>query len=253
MNRIRSLTLFTLLLVILSACGGSGDSEPTPTPGPPTAAPGQMTVADVVALSEQSWPEVTSMRMTSQNGPIPREGETPAFTGSVQDWTADGDRHLIEFQDGTAINEQIWVDGTIYMRGRFVSSAVAPELPIDTWVILDSNVARDNSPVGAQIRYLTREQNSPYGDLADETLARPVTKSGTVMVGDRSCTIYTYGDENQTGTEIRYEMAVDESGLPCQVILRGGDFQSSTVYEFDDDIRIEAPLEGTPVSGTPEG
>jgi hypothetical protein len=123
----------------------------------------------------------------------------------------------------------------------------------NTWVILDTTVVPADTPVGIQIRYLTRDQTDPYGDLSDDTLARPVQESGTVTVGSRTCTVYTFGDENDTGTEIRYEMAVDESGLPCQVVQRAGDFQNSTVFEFNTDITIEAPLEGTPVSGTPEG
>lgn len=212
-----------------------------------------MTVADVVGLSDEAWTEVTFMRTTSQSGPIPKEGETPPFSGSVQDWTPNGDRHLLEFQEGSLVNEQIWVDGSVYMRGQFVSSAVAPELDVNTWVILDTEVVPTDTPVGIQIRYLTREQHGPYGELSDDILARPVAEAGTVTVGDRNCTVYTFGDESQTGTEIRHEIAVDENGLPCQVIQRAGDFQNSTVYVFNLDVEIEAPLEGTPVSGTPEG
>ena len=248
----RLATLF-LVMMLLVACGTDSKEEPTATSAPPTAAPGQLTVADVIAMAEPAWPNVRSMRTTSQSGQIPREGEQAAFTGTLQDWTPDGDRHLIEFENGTAVNEQIFVDGTVYMRGRFVSSAVAPELDQNTWVILDTTVVPSDTPVGIQILYLTREQTDPYGELTDDILTRPVQEAGTVTVGSRSCTVYTFGDENDTGTEIRYELAVDQIGLPCQVIQRAGDFQNSTVYEFNTDISIEAPLEGTPVSGTPEG
>lgn len=193
------------------------------------------------------------MRTTSQSGQTPRDGEEAAFTGSVQDWTPNGDRHLIEFREGEAINEQFSIDGTVYMRGQFVSSAVAPELDTNTWVILDIDVVPADTPVGIQMRYLTRPQNDPYGELTEDILTRPVQEGGTAIVGNRTCTVYTFGDESNTGTEIRYEIAVDRAGLPCQVIQRAGEFQNSTVYEFDLDITIEAPLEGTPVSGTPEG
>lgn len=212
-----------------------------------------MTVGDVIALSNDSWQDVTFMRTTAQSGPIPTDNEGTSFTGTVQDWTPNGERHLIEFQDGSMINEQIWADGSVYMRGQFVSSAVAPELDVNTWVILDTEIVQPNTPVGIQIEYLIRDQQGPYGELSDEFLAQPVTEGGQVTVGDRSCTMYTFGDENDTGTEIQYEIAVDESGLPCQVIQRAGDFQNSTVYVFNLDETIEAPLEGTPVSGTPEG
>lgn len=246
-------TILIAALLLLTACGNESDTGPTPTPAPPTAAPGQLTVADILALSEPSWPEVESMRTTSQSGQAPRDGEEVALTGSVQDWTPNGNRHLIEFEDGTAINEQISADGVVYMRGNFVTNAVAPELDSDTWVIVDPAVVPGDSPVGIQIQYLTREQPNPYGSLTDDIMTRPVTESGTAIVGDRTCKVYAFGDESNTGTEIRYEIAVDESGLPCQVIQRAGDFQNSTVYEYDLDVTIEAPLDGTPVSGTPEG
>lgn len=253
MIRIRTLSILLVVVLSLTACGNTSPDEPTPTPAPPTAAPGQMTVSDLVDMSDAAWPDVQTMRTTSQTGPIPQDGAEQPFTGMIQDWNADGDRHVIEFLDGQSINEQIWVDGTVYMRGQFVSSAVAPELDVNTWVILDSTVVPADTPVGVQIRFLTREQKGPYGELMDETLARPVQEGGTVVVGNRTCTIYTFGDESGTGAEIRHEIAVDENGLPCQWIQRAGGQQNSTVFEYNTDITIEAPLEGTPVSGTPEG
>lgn len=258
MQRIRrflSLNILVVVLLFLTACGSSTEVEPTPAPTepPPTPAEGQMTLADLVALSEEPWADVTFMRTTSQSGPVPTEGENPPFTGSVQDWTPDGNRQILEFQEGTLVNEHIWADGVVYMRGQFVSSAVAPELDVNTWVILDTEVVPVDTPVGVRIQLLTREQRGPYGELTDDLLVRAVTESGTVTVGSRTCTMYTFGDENETGTEIRYEIAIDESGLPCQVIQRAGGYQNSTVYVFNLDEEIEAPLEGTPVSGTPEG
>ena len=254
LSHLQKLATLIAVMMLVTACGTDQDTDPTPIPGPPTAAPGQLTVADVIALAEPSWPNVESMRTTSQSGQAPRDGENVAFTGSVQDWTPNGDRHLIEFETGSAINEQISVDGAIYMRGNFVSSAVAPELDNETWVVLDPSVVPSDSRVGVQIQYITREQANPYGELTDDLLTRPVTEGGTAIVGNRTCTVYSFGDENNTGTEIRYEIAVDkETGLPCQVIQRAGDFQNSTVYEYDLDLTIAAPLDGTPVSGTPEG
>lgn len=256
--RIRHIFILKAFLVVgllLTACGNDTDAEPTAAPTEPPATPteGQMTVGDLVSLSDESWGDVTFMRTTSQSGSIPTDDESEPFTGSVQDWTPNGNRHLLEFQSGTMINEQIWADGVVYMRGQFVSSAVAPELDVNTWITLDTEVVQPNTPVGIQVDYLIRDQHGAYGELSDDFLAQPVTEGGQVTVGDRSCTLYTFGDENDTGTEIRYEITVDDDGHPCQVIQRAGDFQNSTVYVFNLDEEIEAPLEGTPVSGTPEG
>lgn len=250
-----SLNFLIAVVFLLTACGNANEPEPTPEPTtPPTPAEGQMTLADLVALSDDPWQDVSFLRTTSQSGPIPDDDdEAPAFTGSVQDWTPNGDRHVIEFQDGSIVNEYIWADGVAYMRGQFVSSAVAPELDVNTWVILDTEVVPDNTPVGIRLLFLTRSQPGPYGELSPDILSRPISEVGPVTVGDRDCTMYTFGDESNTGTEIRYEIAIEENGLPCQVIQRAGDFQDSTVYVYNLEETIEAPLEGTPVSGTPEG
>lgn len=246
-----------ILAVVLVACGGEDSpTEPTATSAPPTVEPGQLTVGDLVANAEEPWGDVRLMRTTSQSGPVPTEGQAPAaMTGSVQDWTKDGDRHIVEFQDGSVVNEQIYVDGTVYMRGQFVTSAVAPQIDANTWVILDQAVVPTDTPVGQRIAYLMREQETPFGPLTEQTLAQPVREAGTVTVGGRSCTIYTYGDASGSGNELRVEIAVDDRGLPCQIIQRAGNQQNSTVYEFDiDGVDVEAPLEeATPVSGTPEG
>lgn len=253
-----SIHILLALMIFLTACGNSSDPEATPEPtateAPPTPAEGQLTVRDLVTMANDAWPSVTTMRITSQSGSIPAaDAEEAPLTGTVEDWDADGNLHLLEFQEGTMVNEQIYVDGTIYMRGQFVSSAVAPELDVNTWVILDPQISRGDTPVGFRVRYLTREITGPYGEFTEDTLAQPLNESGKVTVGDRSCTLYSFGDENETGTEIRVEIAVDDSGLPCQIIQRAGDFQNSTVFVFNLETDIAAPLEGTPVSGTPEG
>lgn len=245
------LSLFVMALLLV-ACGGEDAPVPTATVGPPTTEPGQMTVADLVARADAAWPNVESMRTTSRSSQITTDGEQP-FNGSMQDWTRTGNRHIVEFQDGSAINEQIYADGVIYMRGVFVSAAVAPGLSVNTWIIIDADAIDPDSQIGVQITYLTREQANPYGLLTDDLLQSPVHESGSVTVGTRSCTLYIFGDEANTGNAIRYEIAVDDDGLPCQVVQRAGGSQNSTVYEFNTGITVEAPLEGTPVAATPEG
>jgi hypothetical protein len=257
--RISSLALVTILLVACSTGGDKTDETPTPEPtaAPPTAAPGELSVGEVLDRVNTAWSGVESMRVTTFSGTATQTDTgtaVPSGSYTVEEWTSPGNRRVAEIFNGTAINEQIYVDGTIYMRGTFVTMAVAPEVGPETWIILDESVVPPDTPVGLRITYLTRESGSPFAGMSPDLLAQPANESGTVRVGDRSCTLYTFGDQGNEGDEIRYELALDENDLPCQVVLRGGDAQNSSVYEFNsDDIRIDAPLEGTPVSGTPEG
>jgi hypothetical protein len=257
--RLGTLALVAMLLVACSAGGNQADQTPTPEPtnAPPTAAPGELSVGEVLDRVNTAWSNVESMRVTTFAGTaLQTDTGTAVPSGSytVEEWTSPDARRVAEIFNGNAINEQIYVDGTIYMRGTFVAMAVAPEVGPETWIILDESVVPPDTPVGLRVTYLTRESGSPFVDMSPDLLAQPANESGTVRVGDRSCTLYTFGDPGNEGDEIRYELALDENDLPCQVVLRGGEAQNSSVYEFNsDDIRIDAPLEGTPVSGTPEG
>lgn len=257
------LAVLSLSAVLLAACGTSGDENATAptteaTGAHATAAPGEMSVADLVTRINTAWDGVTALRVTSSSGPIPVDtgSGTPVADNSyaVEAWTTPNNREITEVVDGTVINEQMYVDGVIYMKGIFVGSAVAPEVGSGTWITLDKDVVPRDTPVGNRIAYLTREPASPFSNLTDDLLAQPVKESGTVQVGDRSCTLYTFGDPGDEGDEIRYEVALDANDLPCQVVQRAGGYQNSSVYEINTDaIQVVAPDAGTPVAGTPEG
>jgi hypothetical protein len=255
-------TMVVLSASLLVACGSTGSETsdpptPTATTAPATAAPGELSVGGLFERVNTAWSEVETLRVTSASGAVPQESSsvspTPQGTYTVEEWSAPNNRRITELLDGTTINEQIYVDDTVYMRGFFVGMAVAPEVGSGTWIILDQNVVEPDTPVGNRVTYLTRDPASPFANMTPDILALPVTESGTVRVGERSCSLYTFGDA--TGESgIRYEIALDENDLPCQVVQRGGGFQNSSVYEINTgDIEIVAPLEGTPVSGTPEG
>lgn len=254
-----------LAVTMLIACGTNGSDpveapEPTATTSPPTAAPDETSVGELMEQINTAWDDIESFRVTSTSGPVPvASGSTPTAEGqaTIEEWSAPNDRRVVELMDGTVINEQLYVDGTIYMRGLFVGTAVAPEIGSGTWITLDEELVPADTPVGLRVAHLTREPRSPFaeiGSTAPGLASQPVTQSGTVRVGDRRCTLYTFGDPFEDGSEIRYEIALDGDDRPCQVIQRGGGFQNSSIYEFNTgDISIEAPLEGTPVAGTPEG
>ncbi|MCA9833398.1 MAG: hypothetical protein KC435_05590 [Thermomicrobiales bacterium] len=247
-----SATLIVVMLLI-TACGSSGNSSPTEPTAPPTASADELSVGDVIALADTTWPTVTSMRVTTKSSSASTEIDDAAFTGTVEDWTSNGNRHIIEFENGIATNEQIYADGVIYVRGVFVSAAIAPGLDVNTWVNVEEGAYDADSSVGVQLQYLIRPQNNAYGEISQDLLSRPVQDGGETVVGDRTCHLYTFGDEEGTGDEIRYEISVDSDGLPCQVVQSAGDYQVITTYLFDLDVNIAAPLEGTPAAATPEG
>lgn len=265
---IRYVVLFRLAVVatsalILASCTTEENDNATapqaePTSAPATAAPGEMSVADLTGRINDAWQGVTSLQVTSSSGPIPVQtgSGTPVPNSSyaIETWTAPNNRQITEVVDGTVINEQVYINGTIYMKGIFVGSAVAPEVGSGTWITLDQNVVPRDTPVGNRIAYLTREPASPFAGMSNDLLAQPVRESGNVQVGERTCTLYSFGDPGNEGDEIRYEVALDENDLPCQVVQRAGGYQNSSVYETNQDtITITAPDSGTPVAGTPEG
>lgn len=258
------LAVLALAAVVLVACTGDDEQDlassatEAPTTSRATAAPGQMSVGELTGRINNAWATVSVLRVTSSSGPIPVESGpgTPAAPGSyaIETWTAPNNREITEVVDGTIINEQIYMDGVVYMKGIFVGSAVAPEVGSGTWITLDTDVVPRDTPVGNRVAYLTREPASPFAQMSDDMLVMPVTESGNVQVGGRTCTLYTFGDPDGDGSEIRYEVALDENDLPCQVVQRAGGYQNSSVYEINtDEIEIVAPDAGTPVSGTPEG
>jgi hypothetical protein len=258
------IAILAISTVVLISCTSDDEpevtSEPTaaPTTAAATAAPGQLSVGELTGRINDAWGDVDALRVTSSSGPTPIETSsgTPAASGSyaVETWIAPNNRAITEIVDGTVINQHLYKDGVIYMKGIFVSTAVAPEVGSDTWITIDEDIVPRDTPVGNRIAYLTREPASPFARMSEDMLLQPVTESGTVQVNGRSCTLYTFGDPNGDGNQIRYEIALDENDLPCQVVQRAGGFQNSSVYEINSDgIEIVAPDAGTPVSGTPEG
>lgn len=262
----------SVLIAVLSACTSDSDEADSASSAPEVAmqsdsdlstpetstSSGGMTVRTIVDRVATAWPNVETIRVVSMSGtvPSPNSPSTPesAQTMSVEEWSAPNNRRIVEYVSGTVVNEQRFVDGVVYMRGIFVSTSVAPEVGPETWIILDPTVVPRDTPVGARVTYLTRQPGTPFGSMTEDMLSVEVRDSGTVTVNDRRCQLYTFGDESNRGDEIRYEVAIDENDFPCQVVQRAGQFQNSNVYDVNSgDVLIVAPLEGTPVSGTPEG
>lgn len=258
----------SLIVIVLAGCGPSGTSTSTDSQDEeaaardpiPTAEEGELTVGDLINRVNEAWPGVTSMRVTSTSGPVPTQSDAasspqPQGAVTIEEWVAPNKRRIVELVGGTVTNEQIYVNGIVYMWGMFVGTSVAPEAGTQTWVQVDDiDAVPPDTPVGYRVSYITRGPDMPFSSISEGMRKRPARESGTVKVGGRTCTLYTFVDSTQLGDRIVYELALDDNNLPCQLVQRAGGFQNSSVYEINEpDIQIIAPDASTPVSGTPEG
>lgn len=218
-----------------------------------------LTVGDLINRIDAAWPSVTSLRVTSVSGPVPADDGADSTPPSrdvvtIEEWVAPNDRRIVERSGDAIVNEQVYIDGKVYMWGMFVGTSVAPEVGTQAWVTVDPTVVPPDTPVGYRVSYVSRDPGLPFGTVTADMRQRPANEAGTVQAGGRSCTLYTFVDSTQLGDRIDYELALDDNDLPCQLVQRAGGFQNSSVYEVNDpDIQIVAPDAPTPVSATPEG
>lgn len=249
------LVSLAIVLIIATGCStDSGSSEPTAIPEPtatvaPTLSPNAMTVGDLVARVEAAWPTVTSMRTTFWVA-TGTTGGTPPTTGAVSIETVipPSSRHVVQMQDGAIVDEQISLDGRVYMKGSLVVAAIAPMVGTDTWILVDPTTATADSPVAMQVAYLLSPVTQPFDTITAETLATEAFPLGTVTLGERTCTTYGFGD--QSGEGIRYELALDDANLPCQLLQIAGGYVNVTTYAFNlPDAVIVAPSIATPEPG----
>jgi hypothetical protein len=233
-------------------CSSPGtESTPEPTVEPtaavaPTLSPGAIIVGDLVARADAAWGSVTSMRTSFWVGE-PGDAGTPPAAGSytTEVTLLPGSRHVIQTVDGQIVDEQIALNGRVYMKGSIVVAAIAPMIGTDSWVEVDPAAATSNSPVAMQIAYLTSPASSPFSTVSPETMALEAVPAGEVSIGDRTCQTYTFG--NASGNAVQYELAIDANDLPCRLLQRSGDVANITVYEFNiPGITITAPTIATP-------
>lgn len=254
----RTRGILTIIVVLALAGCTTGSEAPSPTPTPPAATPTDqpasgMTVADLNARVGTAWESVGSYRVISVSSQSDSQ-QGPPTSYTVESWQAPNERQIQTITDNAVTDDQIYARGVVYMRGAFVASAVSPEVGSDLWVTIEADAVPPDSPLGFRVAYLTRAPGSPFGQLTPDLLQEPVTPSGSVMVGDRRCNIYVFGDATSSGTAIRYEVALDEQDRPCQVVQRAGGIMNSSVWEIEPaGLEVVAPLEGTPAVGTPSG
>ncbi|MBA3275802.1 MAG: hypothetical protein H0T72_08410 [Chloroflexia bacterium] len=248
MKRTSTLAILTLLSILLASCSISTD-DPFPTPAPtvtavPTLLADALSVGKLLARVETAWPSVQSMRTTFWSTEA-ADGGTPPATGmvTVEEVVLPASRRVVVLSDGMPTDEQIAVDGRIYMKGALVPAAIAPLVNAETWVEVDPAAASTDSPVAMQVSYLLSAIVSPFSSISPETAGQEAIAIGEVIIGDRTCQGYTFGDAGG----ILYELTLDERNLPCRLVQKAGASANVTVYDFNiAGLAIAAPDVATP-------
>jgi len=155
---------------------------------------------------------------------------SPAAGGSVtiEEIVLPSNRHVVQMFGGAVVDEQLVVDGRVYIKGALVPAAIAPMMDVNTWVEIDPAAATSNSPIAQQVAYLTSPVTSPLGAVSPETGNQQAVPAGEVTIGGRMCTVYTFGSGG-----IGYELAIDGSDLPCRLVMSASGTANVTLYEFN--------------------
>ena len=251
----------TLIILLLSACSPGGDEPPLPTVAPapeiatPTLAPGQIRVGDLLARAEASWDGVTNVRTVFTSTETTASGAPGGQLEEIVEEVKPDRRRVVVRQDDAVTDEQIAVDGVVYLRGAFVAGVVAPNVGAETWVTVDPARVPPDTPVGQRIAALVAPIAPPYQTVSPETRVQPATPAGSIEIAGRSCQAFAFSTRDATsGSQVDYTLAVDSGGRLCALDQSAGPVTNRTVFTYNlPDLAIVAPLTATPVSGTPEG
>jgi len=238
-----------IVLVSLTGCGG-GSSKPDPTQEPApsataTLSPGGVTVGSILDQIDTAWAATHSWQVTSwtQQGDVT---STPPVDGqvTVELVIPSVGRLITMHNNGIVVDEQMLAGGHVYMKGRMVPAAVAPNLDTETWVEVDPRTGTSSSPIAAQVAYLMSPMTSPFTATLPETRAQEATNTGSIELRGRSCTVWSFGNRE---SGIAYQLAVDSHYLPCQMIESASGYANVTTFAFNlPGASITAPQVATP-------
>lgn len=252
---VSSLVALIVAVSLLAACSSGDSSDPEPTSAPTATlplAPGQLALGQLLDGVEVQLATIASARTVFSSQTT---GGTPTTSPvTTEEYIAPDSRRIVTSNGTTVVDEQIAIGPMVYMRGSFVSTAVAPMLGTNIWVNVDHALVPADTPVGNVVSYLTGPYRMPFASISDDMRSRGVTQAGQINIAGRTCTVWTFVDTTSFGDRIDYALAIDGQGLPCSLTERAGTIENLTTFEFNlTGLQIVAPEEAQPVSGTPEG
>jgi hypothetical protein len=164
---------------------------------------------------------------------------------TIEEIVRPGNRRVIQMVGGVVVDEQMAIDGRVYLRGAIVPAAVAPMMDASTWVEINPAAADSSSPIAALVAYLTSPVSSPLGEVSEETRNLMAVPAGQSTIAGRTCDVFTFGFPDR----ITYELALEANGLPCRFVTSAGGQANVTLYEFDPPgLSLVAPDVATPPS-----
>lgn len=257
-----------VLVFALAACGGGGDSSPTPTILPTESAqqpvstplPGQITVGMLADRIAAAWPMVTTIRQTNVTSfdsasatasPQASPQASPTASNSLEVVTevdASGSKRITVYALDIFLSQLISIRGQVWALGyqawSIPESAVGPAFG-DGWSEIDTSAGSGDASFNQLILNLLSNYPVVYSGLSDSARARVVEPMGEQTIAGRTCSVYRIPSTTETGQAYDTLLSLDESGLPCSIDTIGLGQTNSNVYEFN------VPIEITPPSATP--
>ncbi|MEA2531465.1 MAG: hypothetical protein QOG89_3109 [Thermomicrobiales bacterium] len=269
----RVVTLGVALAVVVSGLAGCGDDDdnPAPTatvaatvavPSPPSGATPrtgtELTVGSLADRMSVAWANVSSYRaVTTTESPgaslaagSPVAGASPAPPGSVvqavDEVVLPDRKRRIARLDGAVQYELLVVGGKVYARGPSVPALDATRADPNAWVEIDPTALDAASPYAEAYSGVLAPVSTPYSALSPEERARDAVPVGDRTVGGRTCAAYRIADTTETGERIEVVLSLGADDLPCSIETRVGGVVTTTIFEYNVPLSIEAPVAATP-------
>jgi hypothetical protein len=290
-RRLPSAIAVVALFALLAGCGPMPEATPTPIPEktrpveesaatPATPATAELTLGELAARVNATWPAVRSYRITFTGStvatstgpgtpvarPLATPGATPMATPGATPVARARDtfvsiREVVlpdrQRQDvrglGGNDHEAVAAGDPLFVRGPLVEQ-IAPGTPDNVWIVVDPAAVPAGSMLSRLLGGLPEIPAAPLAALPERLLPQVIREMGVVEHDGRECRVYGAADTvPATGMRVDYSIAIDDRNIPCFIETgAGGVTQGRDEYsEIDGTLSIESPAAATPVSVPP--
>jgi hypothetical protein len=250
----RRLTALAALLagsLLLGACSFDDTIEPKPTAAPTavTFGPDDVAVGTLLDEGATAWKGVEAWTAETRS----EAGDGGVSSTTTETVIPPDQRRILTMNGETVVTEELAIDGTIYMRGTLVSSAIYPGIDSETWIRFTPDQAPEGSALEQEVAFLTAPPEYPLADFTADTRALPARPAGELRVADRTCDTWAFTTTTPEQPGIDYTIAFDADHRPCQLVRESGGVIETTTWTYPASPKaIEAPTDATPVETFPD-